>query len=540
MNGQRCSGLLAALLLVFGLCLTVFMSGCGAQKEQPAKTSAGNAQVDVIRLPGGDWGHPTPYAHYSRGPGYYKMKLVFDSLLEKDEKGLIPWLAEKWDISPDGKTYTFYLRQGVKWHDGKPLTAQDVAFTLEYARKFPPVWGFDASLIKKVEVLDPQKVQIELTQPMATFLEKMAQLAIIPEHIWKEVGDPYNFTKPEAAIGTGPYKLTAYSKEHGTYKFEANENFWGPKPRVKVLEFIPVSDEMLAFEQGQIAMASVPLDLLSRFEGKPEYKVVRQPGFWGYEMIFNMKKNPILASREVRQAFAYAIDRKELVQKLARGAALPGNPGILSPDHVWYNPDVPQYEYSPEKARELLEKAGFKYQDGTGVRKNEKGERLSFQLLISGGEARMAELIKQRLQEVGIEVRVVSADTKTRDARVKDGDFEIAINGHGGWGQDADFLREKFGGSGLGIQGATHSRPVTGYQNPEVDRLATAQLKETDPEKRRKLIQELQRVLAEDVPCLPLYYTTGYSVYRPSEYDGWMFMYDHHALTHSKLSYLAR
>ncbi|WP_205664696.1 hypothetical protein [Ammonifex thiophilus] len=81
---------------------------------------------------------------------------------------------------------------------------------------------------------------------------------------------------------------------------------------------------------------------------------------------------------------------------------------------------------------------------------------------------------------------------------------------------------------------------MTGYQNPEVDRLATEQLRESDPAKRKQLVAELQRVLAEDVPCLPLYYTTSYSVYRPAEYDGWMFMYDHHALTHSKLSYLAR
>ncbi|WP_205664695.1 ABC transporter substrate-binding protein [Ammonifex thiophilus] len=418
--GESLKRRLVAGCVVLGVILALLVAGCGSKKE-PAATLPAKGQVEVIRLPGGDWGYPTPYAHYSRGPGYYKMNLVFDSLLEKDEKGLIPWLAEKWEISPDGKTYTFCLRQGVKWHDGQPFTAKDVAFTLDYARRFPPVWGFDASIIQKVEVLDPHKVKVELTQPMATFLEKMSKLAIIPEHIWKGVNDPYNFTKPEAVIGTGPYKLTDYSKEHGTYKFEANPDFWGPKPRVKTLEFIPVSNELVAFEQGQIAMATVPPDILPRFQNKPEFKVVRQPGFWGYEMLFNLRKNPALALREVRQAIAYAIDRKELVEKLARGAALPGNPGILPPDHIWYNPNVPQYEYDPGKAKELLEKAGFKYLDGDGIRKDEKGRRLSFQLLISGGEARMAELIQQRLREVGIEVKVVSADTKVRDARVKKG-----------------------------------------------------------------------------------------------------------------------
>ncbi|MGO0122401.1 ABC transporter substrate-binding protein [Desulfothermobacter acidiphilus] len=241
--GESFKGRLVAGCVILGVILALLVAGCGGQKE-PAATSPAKGQVEVIRLPGGDWGYPTPYAHYSRGPGYYKMNLVFDSLLEKDEKGLIPWLAEKWEITPDGKTYTFCLRQGVKWHDGQPFTAKDVAFTLDYACRFPPVWGFDASIIQKVEVLDPHKVKVELTQPMATFLEKMSKLAIIPEHIWKEVNDPYNFTKPEAVIGTGPYKLTAYSKEHGTYKFEANPDFWGPTPRVKTLEFIPVSNEL--------------------------------------------------------------------------------------------------------------------------------------------------------------------------------------------------------------------------------------------------------------------------------------------------------
>jgi len=534
--------LLITLLLVISLSIILF--GCGtdqAKDDQKANVnkSEKQGQVDVIRLEGGDWGYPSPYAHYPRGPGGFKMALIFDGLLERDEDGLIPWLAEDYEIKDGGRQYLFTVRDGVKWQDGKPLTAEDVKFTFEYASKHPMVWSYIGSNdIKKVEVTGDNQVLVTVSEPNASMLYNLGRTRIIPKHIWENVDNPREFTGPEAVIGTGPYRLTDYNKEHGTYRFEAFEDFWGPGQRVKVIEFIPVSEPVLAFEKGEIDLTGVSPDVLPRFQNNPEYKIVQSPGFWGYRLLFNMGDHPVLRHKEMRQAISYAIDSKELINKVARGAAVPGSAGILPPDHVMYNPDIKQYDLNLKKAEELLAGLGYDKLDTNGIRQNKDGEKLSFNLL-AGGEVRLAEVLKEQLAKAGIEIKVQSIDGKSRDARVRNNEYQLAILGHGGWGGDPDYLRERFGGYSKGGISPSASG-LQGYNNEELNDLLEKQRTEMDEQKRRQLIFKIQEILAGDVPEIPLYYTTGYSVYRPGKYDGWMFMYDHHSLTHSKLSYLER
>ena len=481
----------------------------------------------IIRLEGGDWGYSSPYTHYSRGPGIFKMRLVFDSMLEKDEEGFIPWLAESWDIEDDGTTYIFNLRQGVKWHDGTEMTAEDVVFSFNYFQEHPPVSigsiMSDKGFLMNLEALSPYQVKIITAEPDATFLEQAGTARIIPKHIWEKVDNPQEYLEPEAVVGCGPYLLTDYNKEHGTYRFEAFEGYWGPEPRVDVIEFVPVSDTMLAFEKGDIDQTGVTTDLLPRFEDKPEFSVVESPGFWGYRIIYNMQEYEIFQNQKLRQAFSYAIDSQELIDKIARGAAIPGNPGIISRHHVMYNPNVSEYDFNPDKAREILQQEKL-------------NANLSFTLLVGDdAEVRIGELLKEQLSKAGIEIKVESVDMKSRDSRIAEGQYQIALVGHGGWGGDPDYLRTRFSSE------LSHWYSGTpGYENSEVDRLAKAQIQETDPKKRKEMIFELQKILSEDVPEIPLYNTTGYTVFRPEQYDGWMFMFDHHALSHSKLSFLAR
>ncbi|NPV30434.1 MAG: diguanylate phosphodiesterase [Firmicutes bacterium] len=524
--------MVAAFILGFFL-----ISAAGCTSRQPAGSRAGEEKPVVVRLAGGDWGYPSPYAHCERGPGYYKMLLIFDSLLEKDEGGIIPWLAAKWEVSGE-RVYTFHLRKNVRWQDGKPFTAGDVVFSWEYARKHPRAWGIDPALVDEVRSLDEHTVRFRLTRPNAAFLYKLAGFPILPAHIWKDVADPYHYTEPRAVVGTGPYRLASYSKEEGAYRFEANRDFWGPKPRVDVIEMVPVEDEALALEQGKIDLAAVPPDLIERFQNKPGCHIAKGPGYWGYRLIFNLNLRPVLRSREFRQVLAFAIDRKELVEKCAQGAALPGNPGILPPDHIWYNPNVPQYRYNLRKAVELLEQLGWYDRDGDGIREDARGNRLAFELLLAQGDARLGKLLKQQLRKAGIELKITSTDPKSRDSLVKQGKYELAVTGEGGWGNDPDYLRERFTRSAKGA-GPPVAGGTQGYCNPTVERLAKEQLHETNPVKRRNLVAKLQKALAEDLPELPLYYPTPYYIYRASVYAGWTFMFDHHSLSDAKLSYLA-
>jgi peptide/nickel transport system substrate-binding protein len=501
--------------------------------------NAASSVVPVIRLEGGDWGYPSPFAHYPRGPGGFKMALIFDSLLERDEKGLIPWLAENYSIDEDGKTYRFQIRQGVRWQDGTSLTPEDVAFSLEYANRHAATWSYIEDALETVDI-DGDTVVVRLKQPQAIMLESIGRTRIIPKHIWEDVDNPKEFTTPEAAIGCGPYRLTDYSKAHGTYRFEANPDYWGPKPRVQGIEFVPVSESILAYESGELDMVAVPADVLSRFTSDPGNRIVRNPAFWGRRLLLNMSKVAALGDVRVRKALAYGIDRDELVEKIERGAAVPGSLGILPPDHVMAAEDVKSYAFDPDQARELLAEAGYVTIGKDGIRLGADGEPLAAELLCASAEVRIAELIRQRLGDIGVGLTIRSVDSKTRDANVRSREYQLAIIGHGGWGGDPSYIATHLVGDVFEQNAAPSASGIEGLEAPELFDLLHRQAVEIDPTERKQLIEKIQVLAAELVPEIPLYCTAGWTAYRPAVYDGWMNMFDHHSMSHSKLSYLER
>lgn len=535
--GHKLIRMLCCLLLAF------LVISCSQEPEEVSQNQAAISnintpgQVEVIHLAGGDYGYPSPYAHYPRGPGGYKMCLIFDSLLERSDKGLIPWLAESWQVIDQGKTYIFTLRQGVEWQDGKPLTPEDVAFSLDYATRHPMTWSYIFDLIESVDVLPGNQVKVTVKHPTAPILDNLGRTRILPRHIWEKVKNPKTLTGPETVIGTGPYRLTSYSREHGTYRFEAFDRFWGPKPRVKRIEFVPASEPILAYEKGEIDLIRVSPDILPRFANDPGHRVIKSPAFWGYRLLFDTARPGPLLEKSVRQAFAHAIDRNELVTKIARGAARPGRLGILPPDHVMAADPVKSYDFNPETAARLLEQVGFRLTQGQVIRKGADGQPLSFDLLCSSREVRMAEILKQRLATVGVDIHLLAVDGKTRDSRVRDHRFNLAIIGHGGWGADPDYLMGHCSNTFSSSSSPSASGSI-GLKIPALESLMERQRIETDPARRGKLIEKIQHLAEEEVPEIPLFYTTAFNVYRPAKYDGWMFMFDHHSLEHGKLSYL--
>ncbi|SHK22138.1 ABC transporter substrate-binding protein [Paramaledivibacter caminithermalis] len=522
---RRILGILLTLLIIMNI------SACSNSNDDTKaiaeETVESNNDI-IIRLAGGDWGFPSPYLHYSRGPGGFKMYLLFDSLLEKDENGIIPWIASEWRIENEGKDYIFTLNDNILWHDGEKLTPEDIKFTFDYYKQHPPVWNSlnvnGKYIVKNVEIIDETNLKIVVDSANATYLERLGKARILPKHIWKDVKDPKKFHSEKAAIGCGPYRFVEYNREQGAYKFEAFENYWGPKQRVKAIEWVPVSDEILAFEKGEIDTVSPSPDIIGRYEKDKGYAIKTNKGFWGYRLIFNMEKRSELKNINLRKAFAYGIDREEMVDKVSRGAAIAASMGYISKEHIWYNDNIQKYSYEPEKAKKFL-----------------KGKSYSFEILTGnkGAEIKIAELIKMTLKDIGIEIKIKSVDMKTRDAAVKNKEFEIALIGHGGWGSDPDSLREIYG-TDTQEDGSPSSNSLPGYYNEKIIELSQKQMKELDKDKRKEIIYRLQELIAEEVPQIPLYNTRSYFVFRPLKYDGWMYTYDHHYPEHCKLSYLVR
>lgn len=202
-------------------------------------------------------GRSSVYLHASRGPGNAKKDLIFASLLEADEKGIVGWMAESWKV--DGNDYTFTLHPDAKFHDGEPLTAEDVAFTIDYYRQFPPVnnplGAGESFLISGYEVLDPQRIKISVNRSDAVTLTALGGFEILPKHIWERVEDPMTYSEPDAFIGSGAYCFSSYDGAAGSYEFTAFDGFCAGEPAADRIQFVPVSDELLAFENGEIDIA---------------------------------------------------------------------------------------------------------------------------------------------------------------------------------------------------------------------------------------------------------------------------------------------
>lgn len=532
-----------ALVLIMLLSIMI-VSGCGNASNSPTSSTPSNNSTQteinsdgtapaqakkepvVITLAGEDYGYPTPYQHYSRGPGLYKMTLIFDSLVERGEQGYEPGLAKSWTASNDGTTYLFELVDNAYWHDGTKLTAADVVFSMEYFSVYPAVFNYIGSgaesIIESVSARDDYTVVVNFHQALASNFMNIGIQRIIPKHIWENVPDPITFSSPEAVIGSGPFMLVDYIKEQGAYHYKLFPDFWGTEQAVKEIKFIPVSDSLLAFNEGDIDMTAISPDLLTAYQNNSEYKLMTNPAFWGIRLLLNMEKRTELQDVNIRRALAHAIDRDDIIAKVTRGAALPGSYGYLSRSHNMYNPEVIDYEYDINKSIQLL-----------------SGQNLTFDLITgnNNAEVRVAELVKLSLEQIGITVNVRSMDFKTRDEAVKSNNYELAIFGHGGWGGDPDLLRNNFATertSGL----SPMSYAVPGFNNERINELAQKQRFETDTELRRAIVMELQAVIAEQVPVIPIYNTTGYIVFRPDHYDGWKYMFDHHVVDHNRLSFL--
>jgi peptide/nickel transport system substrate-binding protein len=480
--------IMIGLMLVGGLLLA--FASC-------SRDSGGVASYTIADATG-DWGLPTPYAHYARGPGYVLMSFVFETLVWKDAEGFVPQLARAWAYNADEDAYMFKLRKDVQWHDGANFTAEDVVFTFQYTKVHPYPW-VDNTVVKSVEAVDPHTVKIYLNRPYAPFLYDVAGTQpILPKHIWEGVDKPAQFAGPEAIIGTGPYTLADYSKGHGTYRYKAFDNYYLGKPAVEEIRFVKMTAEMIpaALKGGSVNAGSVPPEIVSAMKEAGLF-VITAPVSWNAKMSINHKKPP-LSSKQFRHALAYAIDRDALVQITQRGHAVAGSPGMVPPNSNWYNSKTPQYRYDPAQAGHLLEGLGYTRK---GAYFTKDGQELRLGLIATGQFKEVGLYIMKQLEAAGIRIDFKTLEAKTVDVKVAAWDFDLSIYGHGGL-YEPSFLNKAI--TGRGFFSARYD------SDEKLSQLLQAQLTEMDPDKRKRLVCGIQELYAEELPALTLYYPQWY------------------------------
>jgi len=490
---RRVLNLMSKLFILVLLALLLALPSCA--------TGPAGVSSYTIADSTGDWGYPSPYSHYSRGPGYIRMSFIFETLAWKDASGFIPQLAEEWEYVPEENAYIFKLCNNATWHDGTRFTADDVAFTFDYTKEHPYQW-VNSSIVESAEVLDEYTVKLYLNEPYAPFFQDVVGTQpIIPRHIWENIEEPEKFVAPEAVIGTGPYTLADYSKEHGTYLYQAYDDYYLGTPVVDEIKFVKISEEMIpaALMEGSVNAGGIPNEIVSETE-RVGLRVITTPPSWNLKLTINHHKDP-LSSNQFRQALAYAIDRESLVQITERGYALAGSPGMMPPTSDWYNPDTPQYKYNPAKAGELLEELGYQVEDGFFTK---DGEELELELIAAADYKEEGQLIKQQLEEAGIKIDFRTMEAKTVDAKVEAWDFDLSIYGHGGLYEPSILKRV------IMDEGFNSAR----YTSSEIlNQLLEAQLTEMDAENRKGLVFQIQEIYAEDLPALTLYYPESYWAY---------------------------
>lgn len=435
-------------------------------------------------------------------------KLVFLGLTTVDTPSMEPKLALAEEIQKvEDLVWEVTLRPDVRFSDGSPVTAADVAWTFESTmadgtgslfRK-----GFEERF-RRFEVVDERRVHIHLQKPVAT-LESDLDFGIIKR---PEEGRDGRRDTDELA-GAGPYQVVSFSGER--VLLERNPHYYGERPEMDKLEFVIVRDTnaralMLVGGSADFTQNSIRVDLVDHVAGRDRVHVTTgHSAILTYLMMHN--EDPLLSDVRVRRAIAHAIDREGIIEAKLGGRAVPAT-GLLPPMHWAYEGDVARYDYDPEKARRLLDEAGYPDPDGPG---GEPRLRLTYKTSADQFRVSMARILAAQLGEVGIEAEVRSFEFGTFFADIKEGNYQIATMQTAEI-TEPDWFFTYFHSSRIPSEEQPHEHNRWRYRNQRLDELTVAGRKEMVRDRRRVHYREVQEILARDLPIVPLWHEDNVAV----------------------------
>lgn len=450
-----------------------------------------------------------------RGPTvqWVAIAQIHNALYEMDHNyELVPVLAESYEASEDGLTYTFKLRSDVTFHNGDTFTSEDVKYTYEWimdeANASTRIANF--GLVESVEAPDETTVVVTLTEPDVTFMVNVAQTYIYPSAYHAEVGEEEYGANP---VGTGPFKLVEWNAQQRTLLERFDDHFRGPANFDEFqLDVVPeAGGRLAALESGQADNSIWALN------AEDNQTLVDSGNFTVFETL-NVATNhfpvnnthAVLGDKAVRKAMMYAIDRQALADDIFQGQAIVATSNLSPGIEKYYNSEVTTYEYDPEMAKQVLEEAGWVEGDD-GIREKD-GQRLEFTCVAISGDSQRrpeAEVAQQSYREVGMDMQIQEATVDTILEAMVAGEMDMSLFNwtYGGSGGDPDARDTLMTG------GANN---FSNFSNERVDELLTLGVTEQDEEARVEIYKEIQAIVAEEVPFIFLLVFTGFAFYANS------------------------
>ena len=470
----------------------------------------------------------TPFTYVS-STGTIVNSLIYDTLFTPDfNNEIVPWMVEDgYTVSDDYRSYTFTLRDGLKFHDGTPVTTADVEFSFTY----PSSQNISSQrkicdAIESFDIVDTKTMTITLANTDLTFLRTgLASLYIISKAQYEGVEDA---TTINDTMGSGMYALSEY-KVGEYYVLTAQRDYFLGVPQVEKIN-MPIMTDSSAIQSSLLsgaldaATSSIGIEMVETFEAATDIEIYANPGFSPMIMNINNGIAP-LNSVEFRTALTYAIDVAGIMKTLYGDYATVGTKGTIRPD-TEYAVSGLDYVYDPVKANGILDAAGFTAKNSNGIRLAPDGTVCEFDILCYTGSTariRTAELLSGQLAEVGIKVNVVTMEMDTVDAYVWP-DFEVSQ------GRDYDFSMWGWGTSinptflvnMFSSDFAVGTFNVCGYVNTEVDAVINGKYDTATTEKELyDALREIQEIVAEDPGCICFGFADSLQACSTARYDGW-------------------
>ena len=510
------------------------ISPAGAQPDNAASSSGGTSTITISAADGETW--PCSFNPFNPNTFFFSLGMVNEELYYVNALTgkTTPWLATSYKFSDHAKVLTWTIRKGVRFNNGEPLTAADVAYTFQLIKKNPALDlnAIDATL-QSVQQTGPYQVTMRFSQPAATLFYYVAdQVGIVPKSIWQKVKNP--LTWPDAQpVGTGPYTIGSCSPQN--IEYVKNPNFWQPGlPKIDKVE-VPaiitnaVANEELANGQAQWGGQFIPNINKFYLSRNKNYRAWSPVG--GYHGIYINLTDPILSKLPVRQAMAYAINRNRATA-LADTGQMPGQnqSGVILPQQkAWYNAKLAAkydgYAYNPGKAISILEKAGYK-RGSDGIFQTPSGQPLRFNIIVVGGysnEVAAIQVIITELANIGIQLHEDNLSTPTFSSELADGRFQLAYSGAPGVTIDGPYspLRGLLYSGGTAPIGKPASSDYERFRSAKEDALFAKLGSTTTVSQAQALIKQIQAPMLNDVPFIPVDDSGNWTQYDVGVASGW-------------------